>query len=84
VIASFPAWLLVGGLIGAQFLLVSLLAAPRLGVATTVAVLIAGQLAAALVVDHYGWLGVPRQPLGPLRLLGAALLVAGVVLIRRF
>jgi transporter family-2 protein len=73
-----------GGLIGAVFLFVSLFAAPRLGIATTIAVLIAGQLAAALVVDHFGWLGVPVRPVNPYRVAGALCLLTGVLLIRRF
>jgi transporter family-2 protein len=81
---SLPPWLLTGGLIGAVFLFVSLLAAPRLGVATLTALLIAGQLTAALLVDHFGWLGLPRHPVSALRLLGALCLGAGVLLIRRF
>ena len=83
-LGAFEPWLLTGGLIGALFLVVSLYAAPKLGVATTVAVLIAGQVAAARAVEHVALLGVPQQPGSPLRLLGAALLVTGVVLIRRF
>ena len=83
-LANVPPWLLTGGLIGAVFLFVSLFAAPRLGVATTIALLIAGQLAAALIVDHFGWLGVPLRPVNPYRFLGACCLVAGVLLIRWF
>jgi transporter family-2 protein len=84
VLGSLPPWLFSGGLIGAVFLFVSLLAAPRLGVATTIALLIAGQLAAALTIDHFGWLGVPARPVNPYRVFGAFCLIAGVLLIRRF
>jgi transporter family-2 protein len=83
-LGSLPPWVFTSGLIGAVFLFVSLFAAPRLGVATTIALLIAGQLAAALVVDHFGWLGVPVRPVNPLRAVGAVCLIAGVLLIRRF
>jgi transporter family-2 protein len=83
-LANVPPWLLTGGLIGAVFLFVSLFAAPRLGVATTIALLIAGQLAAALTVDHFGWLGVPVRPVNPYRVLGGGCLLAGVLLIRWF
>src|SRR5687768_15438850 len=83
-LANVPPWLFTGGLIGAVFLFVSLFAAPRLGVATTIALLIAGQLAAALIVDHFGWLGVPVRPVNPYRVLGGGCLLAGVLLIRWF
>jgi bacterial/archaeal transporter family-2 protein len=83
-VGNLPPWVFTGGLIGAVFLFVSLFAAPRLGIATTIAVLIAGQLAAALVVDHFGWLGVPVRPVNPFRVAGVLCLLAGVLLIRRF
>jgi bacterial/archaeal transporter family-2 protein len=84
VVGSLPPWVFTGGLIGAVFLFVSLFAAPRLGIATTIAVLIAGQLAAALVVDHFGWLGVPVRPVNLYRVAGALFLLTGVLLIRQF
>jgi transporter family-2 protein len=43
---------------------------------------IVGQLGASLLIDHYGWFGMPVQPATPTRLIGVALLAAGVVLIR--
>ncbi|MFN7231890.1 MAG: DMT family transporter [Brevundimonas sp.] len=45
--------------------------------------MIAGQLALSLVLDHFGWLGVPRQPLSLTRIAGVALVLAGVLLVRR-
>ena len=60
----------------------ALTATPRLGAAATVALFIAGQLGASLLLDQRGWLGVPLQPITPTRLLGVACLVVGMVLIR--
>ena len=39
---------------------------------------------ASLVIDQYGLIGFPEHPITLFRVLGAALLVAGVVLIRAF
>lgn len=83
-LSTLPPWVFTGGLIGAVFLFVSLFVAPKLGVATTIALLIGGQLTAALLVDHFGWLGFPVRPVNPVRILGAGCLVVGVLLIRRF
>jgi transporter family-2 protein len=83
-LAGLPGWLYVGGLIGAVFLFASLYVTPRLGVATTFALIIAGQLTAALLVDSFGWLGIPERPLTPLRIVGAVCLLAGVLLVRLF
>ena len=81
-VADLPAWTWTGGLIGACVVLFALMATPRLGAATTVGLFITGQLAASLLLDHHGWLGVPVHPIDLPRLLGVLCLVAGVVLIR--
>lgn len=82
VFAGFPPWLYGGGLIGAFMLFAALLAVSRLGAASTAALIIAGQLIAALAVDHTGWLGVPVHLINIPRVIGALLLFGGVFLIR--
>ena len=77
-----PIWL-VGGFFGAAYLGVSIVLLPRLGAATVVALVVTGQLITAMVFDRFALLGVPHHPFGPGRALGAFLLLAGVVLIRR-
>ena len=81
-IVALPPWTLSGGVIGAFVVLAALVAAPRLGAATTVALFITGQLAASLLLDQFGWLGVPDHPLDLKRALGVLCLVVGVALIR--
>jgi transporter family-2 protein len=51
---------------------------------SVMALLIAGQMGMSLVMDHFGWLGIPAQPISMWRILGAILLFTGVVLIRKF
>ncbi|MDF1584783.1 DMT family transporter [Marinimicrococcus flavescens] len=77
-----PWWGWTGGVIGAGVVLSALLAAPRLGAVTTVVLFIAGQLVFSMLVDHFGWFGVPVRPVDPVRLTGVALLAVGVVLVR--
>ena len=48
-----------------------------------VAATIAGQLAISVVVDHFGWLGVGKQPIDAARVIGIALLAAGTYLVVR-
>jgi bacterial/archaeal transporter family-2 protein len=81
-IAHVPAWSWTGGLIGASVVLAGLVVTPRLGAATTVMLFITGQMAASLLLDHHGWLGVPLHPIDLPRILGVLCLVAGIVLIR--
>jgi transporter family-2 protein len=75
-------WAWSGGFFGAIYIAISIFLVPRLGAATFVGLLVAGQMLASLAVDHYGLLGAVQQPADPHRLLGAVLLVAGVILIR--
>jgi len=79
-----PWWVWVGGLLGAFYVLGSVVTAPRLGAATLVALILAGQAAASLTVDHYGIVGFQENPVTPGRLLGIVLVAAGVVLVRVF
>jgi transporter family-2 protein len=82
-LARAPWWGWTGGLLGAFFVTVVVLLAPRLGVATTLALAVAGQMAMALVIDQAGWFGVATRSIDLGRAAGAVLLVAGVVLLRR-
>jgi transporter family-2 protein len=81
--AAVPAWAWFGGVLGAIYVAAYVVLVPRLGAVTLIALTIAGQMIAALVVDHFGIIGFPQTPATPARLLGAALLVAGVLLIMR-
>jgi bacterial/archaeal transporter family-2 protein len=76
-------WHWLGGTIGAVNVLAAILLAPRLGATTLIASIVAGQLVASVMLDHYGLAGFARQPLTPWRALGAGLVFAGVLLIRR-
>jgi bacterial/archaeal transporter family-2 protein len=74
------AW--TGGMFGAIFIGLAIFLVPQLGAATFFALLIAGQMLGSMVFDHFGVLGVPVHPISVIRIVGALLLVAGVVLIR--
>jgi transporter family-2 protein len=76
-------WAWTGGLLGTYMVTVSLLAAPKLGAANWIALVVAGQLGLSLVLDHYGWLGFTSQPMTWPRMVGACCLAAGVFLVLR-
>jgi transporter family-2 protein len=79
-----PWWVWVGGAFGAFYVVASIVAAPRLGAATVVAVIVAGQSIASVVVDHFGWVGFEPRHVSAGRLVGMALVGAGVALVRFF
>ncbi|MDX6752225.1 DMT family transporter [Geminicoccaceae bacterium 1502E] len=74
---------IAGGLLGACYVSANIFLVPRLGTAAVMSLIVCGQLLAALALDHFGLLGLAERGLGPARLAGAALLLAGVFLITR-
>jgi transporter family-2 protein len=82
VIARSTWWSWTGGVFGAVYIAISILLLPRLGTATVVALIVVGQMLTSLAFDHFALLGAPHYPATPARLAGAALLIAGAVLIR--
>lgn len=80
--APIIAW--TGGLLGAFFVSAIVWLVPRLGVALTFSILIAGQMLVTLLIDHYGFLDVPVKTINLPRLLAVVLVIAGVWLFRRF
>jgi transporter family-2 protein len=83
-LADAPWWVWIGGILGAFYVLGSVVTAPKLGAATLVVLILAGQAIASLTVDHFGLVGFPENPVTPGRLVGIALVAAGVVLVRVF
>jgi len=74
---------LTGGLLGAAYITSVLVTVRSLGAGGVVAATIAGQLAISVVVDQFGLLGVPRQPLTAAKVAGLVLLAAGTYLVVR-
>ena len=63
------------------FIILSItIAAPRIGVAAAIGLVITRNLLAAAAIDSFGWLGVGQIPLHWPRLLGIALLASGAAL----
>jgi bacterial/archaeal transporter family-2 protein len=77
-----PWWGWLGGLCGATYVTSVFLLIPEIGAAPTIALTVAGQQLASLIVDRYGLLRLPRRPLPAARLAGIAVLLAGVALIQ--
>jgi len=71
------------GLFGVIYIVLAIFLIPKLGAATVLALLIAGQLIAAVAFDHYGLFGLQKHPVDIYRIIGAVLLLAGVLFIRR-
>src|SRR6187549_3969776 len=82
-LAGVPLWAWFGGLFGAFYVSISTIVATELGAASLLALALVGQLGMALLVDHFGWLGLPVNPISWTRVFGVVLLAAGVWLVTR-
>lgn len=79
-----PVWAWLGGVLGGTYVVLSVVSVNKIGAATFTGCVVAGQILAALVIDHFGWLQVPQHPLSIGRVAGVLLLGLGVYLVRRF
>lgn len=82
-VVETPVWQWAGGVLGAFMVVSTTLAAPRIGVLTTLVAMIFGNLLMAAVIDHNGWFGLNAIPFDWRRLLGLALVLAGIALVVR-
>lgn len=77
-------WHWVGGFLGGYLVFAGTYLAPIIGAGMLVGLILMGQLSAAIILDHFGLIGFAKKPINPRRILGIALLAAGVVIIRFF
>jgi bacterial/archaeal transporter family-2 protein len=82
-LGNAPWWAWFGGFCGATLVVMGIIAAPRIGATLFVTGLVAGQLGASVIFDHFGWVGFEVRPFSATRLLGICLLIGGVLLIQR-
>ena len=78
-----PFYLWTGGLLGAFYVSVIILAFPRIGAPLTFG-LVAGQMMMAVVLDHFGILVAAASHINAWKLIGITLVIQGVIIIRKF
>jgi transporter family-2 protein len=82
-IGDSPPNLWIGGLLGAFFVTTALFVVPKIGAAVMIASVITGQMTAALIIDHIGLLGIPKNPIDLYRIGGLACLAVGIKLLSK-
>ena len=73
-----------GGVIGALFITASMLALPKLGMALTFGLVVAGQVIISVLLDHFNILVAEQHPINIWRGLGMLLIIAGVAVVEKF
>jgi bacterial/archaeal transporter family-2 protein len=79
-----PWWSWLGGLVGAVYIFLLVFLAPKLGIANVTGFVVAGQILAAILIDHFGLLNFPIHALTLPRIVGALLMMMGLYLIKRY
>ena len=80
---TIPLWQWTGGLMGAFFIATAAIAGPRLGALSFLMLILAGQMAMSLVLDHFGWVGFREAPISLSKMVGIALIGLGLFFIFR-
>lgn len=70
-----------GGIIGAIFVVGIVIVGPKIGMANTFGWIVAGQMCVSLLLDHFGSLGLPENQISWPKVIGAMMIIGGVVLI---
>ena len=78
-----PWYLWMGGLLGAIYVTCVIFVNQQQGVALTFALVVAGQIFISLLIDHFGLLGSVVRPVSTPKIIGALLIIAGLVLIKK-
>ncbi len=81
--APVSAWI-GGGITGAVFITATMLAVPRIGMALTFGLVVAGQMIMAVLLDHFNIMVSEPHPVNSWRIIGITLIVAGTVLVQKF
>ncbi len=83
-IAEAPRHIWVGGLLGAFYVTIIIFAFPKLGPGLTFGLVVAGQMTVSILLEHYNLLVVQQNSINYMKLLGVLLVVAGVIIIRKY
>jgi bacterial/archaeal transporter family-2 protein len=78
-----PWWSWLGGLAGLFYISMALILTPRMGASSFIVAVIAGQIVMAMLLDQFGWLGLPRSPITLQKAMGGLFVVAGFITISK-
>ena len=81
-IQTVPWHLFTPGIIGATFVIVTILLLPKIGAANSLMAMVVGQLLISITIDHFGMFNVPEINVSVTRIIGALLLLSGLYLIQ--
>lgn len=78
-LVQVPLWFWVGGFLGVYGVSISIYAAPKIGFLTFTGLVLFGQIIMSMLLDHFGLIGVEKNPLNWQRIVGALCIAIGVL-----
>lgn len=76
-----PSWQLTGGIWGVGYVVFLTMAVPVIGIAMSMIAILAGQIGKSLLIDHFGWLGMPKKKMDKNRLIALVFIVIALALV---
>lgn len=80
---SVPKWQLIGGLLGALFIVINIFSVNLIGVASTFMAVVIGQMIAGAIIDHFGLFGGVTYPLNTTKLIALSLMIVAIYLFNK-
>ena len=80
-VSTVPKWQIIGGLLGAFFVLVQVIVVPKIGVSTTFIAVIVGQIILSVIIDHFGLFGGTRFPIDKQKAIAISINVSCLIFI---
>lgn len=77
-------WHFIGGILGALYVTTNIILMPHLGATLTLMTVIFGQMLMGLLIDHFGLLGIHKNPIDARRVIGVVMILSGIVLLQIF
>ena len=82
-VINAPLYSYLGGVIVVIYVIMISVLVPRIGVGTSIAFILTGQVIFAVIIDHFGLFNVTPKPIDSIRIIGLVLLIAGVYLVMK-
>lgn len=83
-LAEVPWWAWFGGVLSAALTLAQLYVSKRIGAAPFLGIIVTAGVVTSILLDHFGLIGFKVHPADLGRIVGGALMIAGVGLVARF
>lgn len=80
---SYPLYVFIGGAItGVGFNVANIILFSKLGASVTTIITVTGQMVVGILIDHFGWFGVPANPISITRTIGTIIMILAISLVQ--